>query len=107
MKTVFLYQGYPSPHPVHKAWAESVHATPIRFRIPSNKVLEKLDRYNTYLRLVRKRVSKFFFKHYPFGNEIKVVLSGGGACLPEALILKRRFNAKIILLAADLLCFLT
>jgi len=98
LKTMFLYRG---PHPVHEAWAESVRAIPFHYRVVNNRLLEKFDSYSVYFRWFRKKISRFFFKHCPIDNNLEVILSEGGDCLPEATILKRRLNSKIVLIAGD------
>ncbi len=102
MGVVFLYQG---PHLIHRTWAESIRAYPLYYGIvPVNKLLGRLYMKQRYIRGVWRRFTKILLKTLPISINASILLIEGGI-IPHAVLLKKRLNAKSILIAADRLFY--
>lgn len=92
---VFLHQ---DPHPVHDAWAQSIGAMFLHYRLG---ILESWRRRVKLMEWLLKKVSRCFYRLYPF-HDVGAILVEGGAPLPEATLIKRKLqDVRLILLAAD------
>ncbi len=99
MSIIFMYQGHKKPHPIHSSWARSIGARFFHYRVIRYLPVEVLG-INRFFRALVRSISRFFYSLYPF-RSVNIVITGGSAPLTEALILKSRYNAKIIMIAAD------
>jgi glycosyltransferase involved in cell wall biosynthesis len=93
--TLFLYQG---PHPVHKAWAESIGASFLYHNITVS--IDRISEFNRFLRKAWHLCLRGALRIIPIvKHDIHCILSEGYSFTSP--ILKSRLKSRLVFLAAD------
>jgi hypothetical protein len=93
--TLFLYQG---PHPVHKAWAESIGASFLYHNIIVS--IDRISEFNRFLRRAWHLCLRGALSIIPMvKHDVHYILSEGYTSTSP--ILKSKLKTKLVFLAAD------